>query len=266
MVPSSRDHAQFLRIHQSQYVAIYTPLLDLGVFLTPSTVDVWSVGCILAELLGGKPFLKGKDYVDQLNKILERLGSPDEATLQMIRQPRAREYVASLPHMPKIPFRHTFPNANPDALDLLERMLTFVPSDRITADQALEHKYLSIWHDPADEPSCPKLFDFRFEELQEIPDLRVAVYEEVQRFRHEVRAPVQQQQQQYQQYQQQQMQQQGQPQHYDYQQQAGQVPIPSQWDQSQSEDPKPQEFGQSNSQGLERELEYGLDAYGSSRQ
>lgn len=178
----------------------------------------------------------------------------------MIRQPRAREYVASLPHMPKIPFRHTFPNANPDALDLLERMLTFVPSERITAEQALEHKYLSIWHDPADEPSCPKLFDFRFEELQEIPDLRVAVYDEVRRFRHEVRAPVQQQQ--YQQYQQQQMQQQGQPQHYDYQQQAGQVPIPSQWDPRQSEDPKPQEFGQSNSQGLERELEYGLDAYG----
>lgn len=266
MVPRSGNYAQFLRIHESQYVK-HTIFICTCIFSNNLTVDVWSVGCILAELLGGKPFLKGKDYVDQLNKILERLGSPDENTLQMIRQPRAREYVASLPHMPRIPFRHTFPNANPDALDLLERMLTFVPSERITADQALEHKYLSIWHDPADEPACPKLFDFRFEELQEIPDLRVAVYDEVRRFRHDVRAPVQQQQsQQYQQYQQQQMQQQGQPQHYEYQQQANQVPIPDQWDHRQNEDPKPQEFGQSNSQGLERELEYGLDAYGSVRQ
>jgi len=47
-------------------------------------VDVWSVGCILAELLGGKPFFKGRDYVDQLNQILHYLGTPDEGTLSRI--------------------------------------------------------------------------------------------------------------------------------------------------------------------------------------
>jgi serine/threonine protein kinase len=49
-----------------------------------SVVDVWSVGCILAELLGGKPFFKGRDYVDQLNQILHYLGTPDETTLARI--------------------------------------------------------------------------------------------------------------------------------------------------------------------------------------
>ncbi len=51
---------------------------------------MWSVGCILAELLGGKPFFKGKDYVDQLNQILAILGVPDEETLERISSQRVK--------------------------------------------------------------------------------------------------------------------------------------------------------------------------------
>lgn len=47
-------------------------------------VDMWSVGCIFAEMLGGKPLFKGRDYVDQLNQILQILGTPDEATLRRV--------------------------------------------------------------------------------------------------------------------------------------------------------------------------------------
>lgn len=45
---------------------------------------MWSVGCIFAEMLGGKPLFKGRDYVDQLNQILQILGTPDEATLRRV--------------------------------------------------------------------------------------------------------------------------------------------------------------------------------------
>ena len=116
----------------------------------------------MAELLGSKPFFKGRDYVDQLNQILHYLGTPSESTLSRIGSPRAQEYVRNLPYMSKIPFQQLFPRANPDALDLLDRMLAFDPSQRIGVEEALEHRYLSIWHDASDEPNCPTPFDFTF--------------------------------------------------------------------------------------------------------
>lgn len=156
-------------------------------------IDVWSVGCIFAELLGGKPFFKGHDYVNQLYRILNYLGTPSEETLCRIGSQRAQEYVRSLPHMPKIPFTKAFPNANPDALDLLEKMLTFDPADRITVEQALEHPYLKIWHDPADEPVCPTEFDFSFEEVNDMDRMRQMIINEVAEFRAMVRKPQQEQ-------------------------------------------------------------------------
>ena len=148
---------------------------------------MWSVGCILAELLGGRPFFKGRDYVDQLNQILHYLGTPNEETLSRIGSPRAQEYVRNLPFMAKVSFARLFPNANPDALDLLDRMLAFDPSSRISVEEALEHRYLHIWHDASDEPNCPRTFDFAFEVVEDVPEMRKMILEEVQRFRTHVR-------------------------------------------------------------------------------
>lgn len=212
-----------------------------------SVVDVWSVGCILAELLGGRPFFKGRDYVDQLNQILHYLGTPNEETLSRIGSPRAQDYVRNLPYMHKIPFQKLFPNANPDALDLLNRMLAFDPSARISVEEALEHPYLSIWHDASDEPSCPTPFDFSFEVVEEVPDMRKMILDEVVRFRGHVRQPS---------YIQAMAQQQG--------QQQTNVPIPddhraASWRQ---EDPRPQEAigGSAQQMGdLEASLQRGMD-------
>lgn len=207
---------------------------------------MWSVGCILAELLGGRPFFKGRDYVDQLNQILHILGTPNEETLSRIGSPRAQEYVRNLPFMPKKSFPALFPNANPDALDLLDKLLAFDPSSRISVEQALEHPYLQIWHDASDEPDCPTHFNFDFEVIEEVPDIRRVILDEVMRFRQQVRTVPG-----------------GGPGAHAQQPGApGQVPIPQagQHQQWTAEDPRPQEYNAQGGMGLEQDLQAGLDA------
>ncbi|KAJ7591385.1 kinase-like domain-containing protein [Mycena floridula] len=153
-----------------------------------TAIDVWSVGCILAELLGGKPIYKGRDYVDQLNQILHYLGTPSEDTLRRVGSPRAQDYIRSLPIKPRVPFSTLFPHGNPLAIDLLSQMLCFDPAKRISCDQALNHPYLQVWHDPADEPTCDTKFDFGFEEEDTIEGMKKLIVEEVNSFRAEVRA------------------------------------------------------------------------------
>lgn len=200
------------------------------------------MGCILAELLGGRPFFKGRDYVDQLNQILHILGTPNEETLSRIGSLRAQEYVRNLPYMPKKTFPSLFPNANPDALDLLDRMLAFDPSSRISVEQALEHPYLHIWHDASDEPDCPTTFNFDFEVVEDVGEMRRMILDEVMRFRQTVRTvpgaaqggvgPGQ--------------------------QAPGQVPMPQGGNQWKADDPRPQEY-MSQGDALEQELLAGLD-------
>jgi len=206
-------------------------------------VDVWSIGCILAELLGGRPFFKGRDYVDQLNQILHYLGTPNEETLSRIGSPRAQEYVRNLPFMPKVLFQRLFSNANPDALDLLDKMLAFDPSARISVEEALEHRYQHIWHDASDEPACQTTFDFHFEVVEDVPEMRKMILAEVSRFRQHVRVQ--------------------QPQQQTMGQMGQNVPIPDNAKQWSHEDPRPQETAapqQMQNMGLEQELQGGLDA------
>ncbi|EGG12085.1 uncharacterized protein MELLADRAFT_46685 [Melampsora larici-populina 98AG31] len=152
-----------------------------------TAIDMWSVGCILAELLGGRPIFKGRDYVDQLNQILHYLGTPSEQTLRRVGSPRAQDYIRSLPHKPGVPFDQLYPNANPLALDLLSKLLSFDPSERITCNEALRHPYLAVWHDPADEIDCQERFDFGFEAEDSTEGMKRLIVEEVTSFRRMVR-------------------------------------------------------------------------------
>ncbi|KIK60374.1 hypothetical protein GYMLUDRAFT_59506 [Collybiopsis luxurians FD-317 M1] len=152
-------------------------------------VDVWSIGCIFAELLLGKPLFKGKDYVDQLNKILNVLGSPDDAVIQKIGSNKAQAYVKSLPSKKTVPLVRIIPHADVQALDLLKGMLSFDPDERITVPEALEHPWLAAYHDVNDEPECTQPFDkWRYiETLETIDDFRDALWNEIQEYRREVR-------------------------------------------------------------------------------
>eukprot|EP00731_Ephydatia_muelleri_P018564 Em0011g604a len=101
------------------------------------SIDIWSVGCILAEMLSNKPIFPGKHYLDQLNHILNIVGSPSAEDLSCIMNDKARCYLQALPFKPAVPWSRLFPKADPKARDLLDRMLTFNPNRRIIIEDAL---------------------------------------------------------------------------------------------------------------------------------
>lgn len=129
-----------------------------------AAIDVWSVGCIFVEIMTREPLFPGKDYVHQLRLITELIGSPDDSSLGFVRGNHARKYVKELPRYPKQQFSARFPSMSPVAVDLLEKMLIFDPSKRITVDEALCHPYLESLHDNNDEPVCSSPFHFDFEQ------------------------------------------------------------------------------------------------------
>ena len=128
-------------------------------------IDVWSVGCIFAELLARTPFFPGDDYIAQLRLICEKLGRPDDEHLEFVTSERARRFISSLPNKPPLPLSEMFPahSGETDALDLLRRMLEFHPNRRITIDRALAHPFLASLHNPEDEPVANFTFSFDFE-------------------------------------------------------------------------------------------------------
>ncbi|WJX44243.1 Mitogen-activated protein kinase ntf6 [Trifolium repens] len=129
-----------------------------------AAIDVWSVGCILMEILRREPLFPGKDYVQQLSLITELLGLPNEEDLGFLRSDNAKKYVKQLQHVDKQPFAQRFPDISPLAIDLAEKMLVFDPSKRITVEEALNHPYMSSLHEINEEPVCPSPFVFDFEQ------------------------------------------------------------------------------------------------------
>ncbi|KAJ6345509.1 hypothetical protein OIU78_008212 [Salix suchowensis] len=144
-----------------------------------AAIDVWSVGCIFMELMNRKPLFPGKDHVHQMRLLTELLGKPTESDLGFVRNEDARRYIQQLDSHPRRSLAELFPLVHPLAIDLVDRMLTFDPTRRITVEEALAHPYLARLHDIADEPVCSEPFSFDFEQqpLQE-EQMKDMIYEE----------------------------------------------------------------------------------------
>mmetsp|Transcript_23364 Transcript_23364/g.66064 ORF Transcript_23364/g.66064 Transcript_23364/m.66064 type:complete len:425 (-) Transcript_23364:57-1331(-) len=213
-------HTQRLKKHLTRHVVTRwyrAPELILLQANYTEAIDVWSVGCIYAELLGmlpgtqredRGPLFPGnscfplspdkkhrKDYQfhaegksDMLNQIFDILGTPSEEEIELLDRTDSRKYVRLFAARPGCGLQAKFPHVEPDAVDCMAQMLKFEACRRVSVQVSLEHPLLASVRDPACETSAPGPVELDFEtggDLSE-PVLRQNFYKEFQKFHPEL--------------------------------------------------------------------------------
>mmetsp|Transcript_60101 Transcript_60101/g.105152 ORF Transcript_60101/g.105152 Transcript_60101/m.105152 type:complete len:504 (-) Transcript_60101:213-1724(-) len=157
------------------------PEILLGSTSYTKGVDLWSVGCILGELLSGKPIFPGTSTMNQLDRIMEVTGRPTPEDVDAIKSPFAATMLESLPMSRPRPLNEMFPGASVEALDLLRLCLQFNPTKRISAKDALRHPYVVQFHNPDDEFDCDRVIRIPIDDNTKltVQDYRERLYNEV---------------------------------------------------------------------------------------
>ncbi|WRX30761.1 Protein kinase domain - like 10 [Theobroma cacao] len=117
-------------------------------------IDLWSAGCILAELFAGKPIMPGRTEVEQMHKIFKLCGSPSEEYWQKIKLPQATSFKPQQPY--KRCVADTFRNFPCLALSLVDKLLAMEPQDRGSAASALRSEFFGTEPFPCDPSNLPK--------------------------------------------------------------------------------------------------------------
>lgn len=138
-----------------------------------AAADIWSVGCILGEMLDAnrRPIFRGSSPQNQMSLIIAALGSPTEEELAFCTSTSARGVIrricqtAESNNVAPWIFEERFPLADPNALDLLRKMLVIDPKKRITAEEALYHPFLREIHTKWHRMEKITKFDFSFEKV-----------------------------------------------------------------------------------------------------
>ncbi|NXJ83033.1 MK15 kinase, partial [Trogon melanurus] len=116
-------------------------------------VDMWSIGCILGELLLGKPLFPGTSTVNQIEQILRVIPAPSPEDILAMQSDYRASVINRMSCRQRVTFEEILPSSTPlPAMDLLKKLLVFNPDKRLTAEEALQHPYVKRFHCPAREP------------------------------------------------------------------------------------------------------------------
>jgi len=150
------------------------PELIFGATNYTTNIDIWSTGCVMAELMLGQPLFPGESGIDQLVEIIKVLGTPSREQIKTM-NPNYMEH--KFPQIKPHPFNKVFrPRTAPEAIKLVEKLLEYTPEARLCAVEAMCHPFFDELRNedtrlqPQDKP-LPRLFDFTREELSIRPDL-----------------------------------------------------------------------------------------------
>ncbi|KAI5288605.1 regulator of ime2, partial [Ascosphaera acerosa] len=155
------------------------PELIFGATNYTTKIDVWSTGCVMAELMIGQPMFPGESGIDQLVEIIKILGTP---TREQIRTMNPNYMEHRFPQIKPHPFNKVFRKASPEAIDLIAGLLEYTPTQRLSAIEALCHPFFDELRDPntklpdsrhqnAPAKDLPPLFNFSRHELSISPQL-----------------------------------------------------------------------------------------------
>jgi len=134
-----------VRVYTHEVVTLWyrAPEILLGVRHYSTPVDVWSIGCIMAEMINHAPLFPGDSEIDELFKIFRALGTPTVETWPDVDQ--LPDYQEGFPKWVAKPWEDLCPKLDEQGVDLLKRMLQYVPENRISAKEALSHPWFSDW-------------------------------------------------------------------------------------------------------------------------
>eukprot|EP00049_Salpingoeca_infusionum_P019475 m.362031 g.362031 ORF g.362031 m.362031 type:complete len:292 (+) comp20051_c0_seq1:170-1045(+) len=132
-----------IRSYTHEVVTLWyrAPEILLGTRQYACPVDIWSIGCIFAEMASKKPLFPGDSEIDELFRIFRILGTPTEESWPGVSQ--LKDYQNSFPIWRRRELSSVVRNIDPLGIELLEQMLEYEPGRRISAKQALKHRYLT---------------------------------------------------------------------------------------------------------------------------
>eukprot|EP00927_Polykrikos_kofoidii_P006928 TRINITY_DN12821_c1_g1_i1.p1 TRINITY_DN12821_c1_g1~~TRINITY_DN12821_c1_g1_i1.p1 ORF type:complete len:676 (+),score=66.61 TRINITY_DN12821_c1_g1_i1:132-2030(+) len=153
-----------------------------------SAVDLWSIGCIVCEILGRRALFPGKDHIDMVRRVAEVVGTPSDEDIQWLpTESDAYRFLKKVcPQSPGVQFGTLYPNATDACIDLVLGLLRWDPQRRLSAAEAQETEYLKNYL-PKEPAIPPEPFDWSFDGFKPTASaVKERLYLECSRFHPEI--------------------------------------------------------------------------------